>query len=147
MFAILKNLADNDQVIQGEGTLEILPDGFGFLRSPEANYLPGPDDIYVSPESGASLRLAHRRYGRRPDPRAAGRRTLFRAGEGRHGQFRAARRGAPPRQFRQSDAALSGRAAEDGDGEFPVGRQGPRQGLHAAGDRPDLARSARASAR
>ena len=49
MFAILKNLADNDQVIQGEGTLEILPDGFGFLRSPEANYLPGPDDIYVSP--------------------------------------------------------------------------------------------------
>src|SRR6201985_2244357 len=49
MFAILKNLADNDQAIHGEGTLEILPDGFGFLRSPEANYLPGPDDIYVSP--------------------------------------------------------------------------------------------------
>ena len=49
MFAILKNLADNDQIISGEGTLEILPDGFGFLRSPEANYLPGPDDIYVSP--------------------------------------------------------------------------------------------------
>ena len=49
MFAILKNLADNDQVIQGDGTLEILPDGFGFLRSPQSNYLPGPDDIYVSP--------------------------------------------------------------------------------------------------
>src|SRR6201992_2134006 len=49
LFAILKNLADSDQVIQGEGTLEILSDGFGFLRSPEANYLPGPDDIYVSP--------------------------------------------------------------------------------------------------
>ncbi len=49
MFAILKNLADNDQSIAGEGTLEILSDGFGFLRSPEANYLPGPDDIYVSP--------------------------------------------------------------------------------------------------
>jgi transcription termination factor Rho len=49
MFAILKNLADNDQAIHGEGTLEILSDGFGFLRSPEANYLPGPDDIYVSP--------------------------------------------------------------------------------------------------
>ena len=49
MFAILKNLAENDQPIHGEGTLEILPDGFGFLRSPEANYLPGPDDIYVSP--------------------------------------------------------------------------------------------------
>src|SRR6201985_891008 len=48
-FVILKNLAENDQAIHGEGTLEILSDGFGFLRSPEANYLPGPDDIYVSP--------------------------------------------------------------------------------------------------
>jgi transcription termination factor Rho len=49
MFAILKNLAENDQAIHGEGTLEILSDGFGFLRSPQASYLPGPDDIYVSP--------------------------------------------------------------------------------------------------
>jgi transcription termination factor Rho len=49
MFAILKQLADNDQAIHGDGTLEILPDGFGFLRSPQANFLPGPDDIYVSP--------------------------------------------------------------------------------------------------
>jgi transcription termination factor Rho len=49
MFAILKQLADNDQAIYGDGVLEILQDGFGFLRSPEANYLPGPDDIYVSP--------------------------------------------------------------------------------------------------
>jgi transcription termination factor Rho len=49
MFAILKQLAENDQAIYGEGTLEILPDGFGFLRSPQANYLPGPDDIYISP--------------------------------------------------------------------------------------------------
>ena len=49
MFAILKSLADNEQAIYGDGTLEILPDGFGFLRSPQANYLPGPDDIYVSP--------------------------------------------------------------------------------------------------
>ena len=49
MFTILKTLADNDQAIYGDGTLEILSDGFGFLRSPEANYLPGPDDIYISP--------------------------------------------------------------------------------------------------
>ncbi len=49
MFAILKAFADNDQAIHGDGTLEILPDGFGFLRNPEANYLPGPEDIYVSP--------------------------------------------------------------------------------------------------
>jgi transcription termination factor Rho len=49
MFAILKQLAGKNVSIYGDGVLEVLPDGFGFLRSPEANYLPGPDDIYVSP--------------------------------------------------------------------------------------------------
>ena len=49
LFAILKQLAENDVPISGDGVLEVLSDGFGFLRSPEANYLPGPDDIYVSP--------------------------------------------------------------------------------------------------
>ncbi|WP_425407101.1 transcription termination factor Rho [Hwanghaeella sp.] len=49
MFACLKQLANNDVAIYGEGVLEVLQDGFGFLRSPEANYLAGPDDIYVSP--------------------------------------------------------------------------------------------------
>jgi transcription termination factor Rho len=49
MFAILKELAAQDIDIVGEGVVEVLPDGFGFLRSPDANYLPGPDDIYVSP--------------------------------------------------------------------------------------------------
>ena len=49
MFSILKNLADNGDIINGDGVIEILPDGFGFLRAPESNYLPGPDDIYVSP--------------------------------------------------------------------------------------------------
>ncbi|MGC6536546.1 MAG: transcription termination factor Rho [Candidatus Puniceispirillaceae bacterium] len=49
MFAILKNLAENDVTIRGTGVLEVLSDGFGFLRAPESNYLPGPDDIYVSP--------------------------------------------------------------------------------------------------
>ena len=49
MFAILKQLAEKDEEITGGGVLEVLQDGFGFLRSPEANYLPGPDDIYVSP--------------------------------------------------------------------------------------------------
>ncbi len=58
MFAILKNLADNDQAIYGEGTLEIMSDGFGYLRSPQSNYLPGPDDIYISPSQV-------RRYGLR----------------------------------------------------------------------------------
>ena len=49
LFAILKELADRDVEIVGDGVLEVLQDGFGFLRSPEANYLPGPDDIYLSP--------------------------------------------------------------------------------------------------
>jgi transcription termination factor Rho len=49
IFAILKKVADDGQSIFGEGVLEILQDGFGFLRSPLENYLPGPDDIYVSP--------------------------------------------------------------------------------------------------
>ncbi|MEL7461615.1 MAG: Rho termination factor N-terminal domain-containing protein, partial [Pseudomonadota bacterium] len=50
MFSILKERAEEDWVIGGDGVLEVLQDGFGFLRSPEANYLPGPDDIYVSPD-------------------------------------------------------------------------------------------------
>ena len=50
MFQILRELADDEWEIGGDGVLEVLQDGFGFLRSPEANYLPGPDDIYVSPE-------------------------------------------------------------------------------------------------
>jgi len=49
IFALLKNKAKNGDTIFGEGTLEVLSDGFGFLRSPEASYLAGPDDIYVSP--------------------------------------------------------------------------------------------------
>ncbi len=50
LFAILKELAEQDVEITGEGVLEVLQDGFGFLRSPQVNYLPGPDDIYVSPQ-------------------------------------------------------------------------------------------------
>ena len=49
LFAILKNLAIRDVEIIGEGVVEVLQDGFGFLRSPDANYLAGPDDIYISP--------------------------------------------------------------------------------------------------
>ena len=49
LFAILKAQAENGEEIMGLGTIEVLSDGFGFLRSPEANYLAGPDDIYVSP--------------------------------------------------------------------------------------------------
>ena len=50
MFQILRERAEDGWEILGDGVLEVLQDGFGFLRSPEANYLPGPDDIYVSPD-------------------------------------------------------------------------------------------------
>ena len=49
MFAILKKIANDGEIITGLGVIEIMQDGFGFLRSAESNYLPGPDDIYVSP--------------------------------------------------------------------------------------------------
>ena len=57
MFAILKDLAERDVEIHGGGVLETLQDGFGFLRSPESNYLAGPDDIYVSPSQIRKLGL------------------------------------------------------------------------------------------
>jgi transcription termination factor Rho len=50
MFTILQREAANGTAIYGDGVIEVLPDGFGFLRSPESNYLPGPDDIYVTPQ-------------------------------------------------------------------------------------------------
>jgi len=49
IFALLQAHSERDGIIYGEGVLETLPDGFGFLRAPDSNYLPGPDDIYVSP--------------------------------------------------------------------------------------------------
>jgi transcription termination factor Rho len=66
MFAILKQLAAKDIDIIGEGVVEVLPDGFGFLRAPEANYLPGPDDIYVSPSQ-------IRKFDLRPEIQSRGR--------------------------------------------------------------------------
>ena len=49
IFALLQTEIEKNGQIYGEGVLEILPDGFGFLRAPDYNYLPGPDDIYISP--------------------------------------------------------------------------------------------------
>ncbi len=57
IFAILKAQGDKEGKLRGNGVLEILPDGFGFLRSPDYNYLPGPDDIYVSPSQIRRLSL------------------------------------------------------------------------------------------
>ena len=57
MFAILKKLASQEVEIIGEGVVETLQDGFGFMRSANANYLPGPDDIYISPSQIRRFRL------------------------------------------------------------------------------------------
>ncbi len=57
IFAILRAQADEEGKLRGSGVLEILPDGFGFLRAPDYNYLPGPDDIYVSPSQIRRLNL------------------------------------------------------------------------------------------
>ncbi len=73
MFAILKVLASQDIEIIGEGVVEVLQDGFGFLRSANANYLPGPDDIYISPSQirRFSLKTGDTVEGRSVDPRKA----------------------------------------------------------------------------
>ena len=122
MFAILKQLAAREIEITGNGVVEILQDGFGFLRSPDSNYLPGPDDIYVSPSQ-------IRRFG-------------LRTGDTVEGQIRGPKEGEryfallkvnkinfdDPEKirhkvaFRQSDAALSEQVAEDGDGTAGIRR-------------------------
>ena len=91
IFALLKTQAKKGESIFGEGTLEVLPDGFGFLRSPDYNYLPGPDDIYVSP---SQIRRFNLRTGDTIDgqirPPKEGER-YFALAQGGRGQLRAAR--------------------------------------------------------
>ena len=107
LFAILKAEAEDGEQILGLGTIEVLPDGFGFLRSPEANYLAGPDDIYVSPNQVRKfgLRTGDTVEGEIREPKDGER--YFALTRLLAGQFRRSVRGPLPRQFRQSDAALS----------------------------------------
>ena len=141
MFAILKQLATQEIDIIGEGVVEVLSDGFGFLRSPESNYLSGPDDIYVSPTQirRFGLRTGDTVEGHIRSPE--GRRALLRAAQGQHHQFRGPREGAPQGQLRQPDAALSRRAAEDGT------RGSDQEGSLGRASSTSSRRSARASAR
>ena len=129
MFAILKQLAARETDIIGEGVVEVLQDGFGFLRSPDANYLAGPDDIYVSPSQirRFSLRTGDTVEGQIREPE--GRRALLRAAQGQHHQLRGPGQGAAQDPLRQPDAALSRRAVQDG------GRGPDHQGPDAAGHR------------
>ena len=91
IFKILKERVKQNGLMFGEGTLEVLPDGFGFLRSPDYNYLPCPDDIYISPQPDPPLRPADRRGRRRPDPPAEGERALLRPAARRGDQLRGPR--------------------------------------------------------
>ena len=72
LFAILKKLAEKNEQITGGGVLEVLQDGFGFLRAIESNYLPGPDDIYVSPSQikRFGLRTGHEVSGQIRPPKS-----------------------------------------------------------------------------
>ena len=65
MYAILRARADREEPIYGEGVIEVMQDGFGFLRSPESNYLSGSDDIYVSPDSNKTSWSSNWRHSRR----------------------------------------------------------------------------------
>ena len=106
IFKMLQAQAERNGLLFAEGVLETMPDGYGFLRAPESSYLPGPDDIYVSPSQirRFNLRTGDTVSGQvRPPTR---RRALLRADQGRGDQLRAARGGARQGHLRQPDAAL-----------------------------------------
>ena len=98
IFSILKAHARSGEDIYGDGVLEILQDGFGFLRSADSSYLAGPGRHLRQPEPDPPLQSAHRRFHLRPDPPAEGRRALLRAAQGRRDQLRFARK-APSTRF------------------------------------------------
>src|SRR5438552_1590084 len=104
IFRIEQSLLDSDTVLRGEGVLEILPEGYGFLRSPDWNYLYGPDDIYVSPSQIKRFDL--------------------RTGDTIMGQVR------PPKTRERDSAHLKVESA-DGAEENKVSHR-PREGTHLA---------------
>ncbi len=90
IFKILQTQAEKSGLIFSEGVLECLPDGFGFLRAPEYNYLPGPDDVYVSPSQIRRFDLRTGDTISGPDSPSQGRRAVLRPHQGGRDQFRAA---------------------------------------------------------
>ena len=111
IFKILQSQTEKSGLLFAEGVLEILPDGYGFLRAPESNYLPGPDDIYVSPSQIRKFDLRTGDTVSRPGAAAQGGRALLRAHQGRGHQLRAARAGQGQGPLRQPDAALPAASA------------------------------------
>ena len=137
IFQILRAQTEKNGLIFSEGVLECLPDGFGFLRAPEYNYLPGPDDIYVSPSQIRKFDLRTGDTVSGPGPPAEGWRALLRADQSRSGQFRGSGSRAQQDFLRQPDAALSA-------GPHPPGDDQGKS--HRARSRHALPRSAKASA-
>ena len=107
IFSLLKAHARNGENIYGDGVLEILQDGFGFLRSADGSYLAGPGRHLRLAQPDPPLQPAHRRHDRRPDPPAEGRRALLRAAEGRRDQLRPAGQLAQQGPVREPDAVPS----------------------------------------
>ena len=107
IFKILKERVKQNGLMYGEGTLEVLPDGFGFLRSPDYNYLPCPDDIYVSPSQIRRFGLQTGAIVSGPDPPAQGERTLLRPAARRGDQLRGPRQAEREGRLRRPDAAAS----------------------------------------
>ena len=146
LFAILKQHAAREHEIIGGGVVEVLQDGFGFLRSPDANYLPGPDDIYVSPSQirRFSLRTGDTVEGQIRSPKEGER--YFALLKVNTINFEDPEQVAAQGPFRQSDAALSGRASA------PRDRRSDDQGLlgadhrHRVADRQRPARPDRCAA-
>ncbi len=105
IFRILKERVKLNGLMYGEGTLEVLPDGFGFLRSPDYHYLSCPDDIYVSPSQirRFGLKTGHDRLG--PDPPAEGERALFRPAARRGDQLPGPQPAVVENPLRRTDAA------------------------------------------
>src|SRR5687768_16606865 len=131
IFALLKNQAKKGESIFGDGTLEVLPDGFGFLRSPDTSYLASTDDIYVSPSQIRRFNL-----------HTKGRRALLRARQGRQGQQRGARGGQEQDPLREPDAAaprraVQARARHQGRGEPDRPRARHRRADRQGAARPD----------
>ena len=92
IVGVVRRQIERGEVVRGSGTLEVLPDGYGFLRSAAHNYLASPEDIYVSPSQIRRLGLQHRPGRRRADPPADRGPGKLRPDAGRAGQRPSARR-------------------------------------------------------
>ncbi len=107
IFKILEARAKLNGLIYNQGVLQVLPEGYGFLRSPTYNYLPGPDDIYISPSADQEILAQNRRHRLRADQASEGFGEVFRPAQGGGCQRRASGQGQEKDPFRQPDPSLS----------------------------------------